>query len=738
QSLPTRLPAYLGLVLLLPLIARAQMPPQTGAPPLAYTAHLPGISVFSGNDNVTVAIPIFSKKGRGLGFGVAMVYNSSMYWNPSGTAFVPDYDTDQYGGWMVEPGLGTLDYDQVSVSSRDGRGYCLYSYDDDFRYYTPDGTMHPLSGYLSSDGETTYPLPPGTCHQGTLSTTGTATDGSGWTMSVTASGGKSASVNITSELMTARDGTVFNPMAPANQPAVEDTNGNYLSFANPNSAETDWYDTSGTNPVAKIINQSNCTNPVDGKLYPSCVEFEVPNADGGYATWTAYMANISVNTGSCPNVSAYSGTMTVPIYLVMPEYVGGSHWYYGFSYGGAGRLTTLDYPTGGATTFTNSDPCTFPDGTLASVAVGTNDGEGHTGVTTYTRSSASQTTIARGDGSKAVVTYDASGLPTDVQNYDTDGATLLSETKYTNTGGTPDFPETATNFLNGVQVSEQETSFDSSGDLTQLTQIDDLNGDAERVTSIQYFAPGKPSKITVGNGSTTAAETVITYDDYNSPSGLVGPSIALDNHDTAYSTGYTTRGNPTEISRSVVGSATLNTYFVYDTGGNVVSTVEPNGHAVSATYDQCGGTYPSSIAVPGGTEAMANDCGTGLLTSSSGPNGHQTSYSYDSYGRPASVSYPDGGGKTLSYLGPAEVEVQTKITSGGLVKTQYLLADGYGHPIFAQAADAGACDTVAIEYDEMGRVSGVSLPYSLTCGGTSTTGAEFTTTTYDGLGRPKV
>lgn len=337
--------AVASLVLLTPLAAPAQMPPQTGAPPFAYTAHLPGVSVFSGNDNVTVAIPIFGKQGRGLGFGVAMVYNSSMYWNPSGTAFVPDYDTDQYGGWMVEPGLGTLDYDQVSVSSRDGRGYCLYSYDDDFRYYTPDGTMHPLSGYLSSDGETTYPLPPGTCHQGTLSTTGTATDGSGWTMSVTASGGKSTSVNITSELMTARDGTVFNPMAPANQPAVEDTNGNYLSFANPNSAETDWYDTSGTNPVAKIISQSNCTNPVDGKLYPSCVEFEVSNADGGYATWTAYMANISVNTGSCPNLSAYSGTMTVPMYLVMPEYTSGSHWYYGFSYGGAGRLTTLDYPT---------------------------------------------------------------------------------------------------------------------------------------------------------------------------------------------------------------------------------------------------------------------------------------------------------------------------------------------------------------------------------------------------------
>ena len=491
-------------------VALAQTPPQSGIPPFRYSDHLANVSVYSANDNVTVTIPIFTKQARGVGLSVAMVYNSSMYWNPTGTAFTTDSDTEEYGGWVVQPDFGTVDYDQHDVSAKDGSGYCLYGYDNNFRYYSPDGTMHPLPGaYLASDGTTTYPLPPGTCHQGTLTTTATASDGSGWELSATASGGASAGVVFTKELMTARNGDRINLLAQgASEPAFEDTNGNYLSSA-ASSSETDWYDTTSINPVAKIINQSNCTNPVNGQQYPSCVEYEVPNADGGYATWKMYLANISVNSGSCSGVSAYSGTMSVPMYLTMPEYTSGSHWYYAFAYGGAGRLTTLDYPTGGVTTFTYSDPCTFPDGSVATVTVSTNDGQGHTGTTTYTRNNGGQTTISRPDGSKTIVNYDSSGLPTEVQNFDTDGSTLLSEDTYTNTGGTPDFPSTETEYLNGTEVTGVQTSFDSSGDLTSKTVTDELSG-ASRTTTISYFAPGKPSSITVSAGGTTYSQTNIT------------------------------------------------------------------------------------------------------------------------------------------------------------------------------------------------------------------------------------
>ncbi|MGH9533526.1 MAG: RHS repeat domain-containing protein [Terriglobales bacterium] len=739
---PVRLAALAAVAavacLLLGTPAQAQMPPQSGAPGFGYSDHWAGVSVYAANDNVTLTIPIFAKQGRGVGFDVAMVYNSTMYWNPTGTAFTTDSDTEEYGGWVVQPDFGTVDYDEHDVSARDGSGYCLYSYDENFRYYSPDGTMHSLPGaYLESDGQTTYPLPPGTCHQGRLSTTATASDGSGWTLSATASSSASATVNMTSEVMTARNGDTVNLLAAgAGQPVFEDTNGNYLSSGG-SGDETDWYDTTGTNPVAKIIHLTNCVNPVNGQQYPSCVEYEVPNAAGGYATWTMYLANLSVNSGSCSGVSAYSGTMTVPMFLVMPEYTTGSKWYYQFAYGGAGRLTALDYPTGGVTSFSNSDPCTFSDGTLATVAVSTNDGQGNTGTTTYTRNNAGQTTISRPDGSKTVVTYDASGLPTDVKNYQTDGATLLSEDTYTNTGGTPDFPATETEYLNGTEVTGVQTSFDSSGDLTSEIVTDEISG-AARTTTIGYFAPGKPSSITVSAGGTTYSQTNITYDNYGSPSGLVNPTTTLANHDSSYSTNFTNRSNPTEIARTVAGSTALDTYIAYDTGGNVVSTTEPNGHAVASAYNQCGGTYPSSIAVPGGNDSLANDCGTGLPLSTTGPNGHATTYTYNADGLLATITDPDSGGETISYgNGPVETEVQTDINGTTLQQTQYQVVDGYGRTIYAEAQDTTGCDIVATQYGRMGRVAAVSQPFSVAACGEKPGGSPvFTQTAYDGLGRP--
>lgn len=543
--------------------------------------------------------------------------------------------------------------------------------------------------------------------------------------------------------MTARNGTRYILGATAGQPAVEDTNGNYLSFtnpSNPNGYETDWTGTTGQVLIKDIVESSGCTNPVTGASAPQCEQVEVAEPGGTYQSFIIVDASVSAATGACGSVTGYSGTSQVPAYVVLPEYTAGSSWYYQFGYDGAGRLNYIRYPTGGVTTFSYGSLCTFNDGTVDSVSVTTNDAENHTGTTTYTRSSATFSEIDRPDGSRTLVSYDGNGLPTDVKKYDTDGSTLLSEVVSTNTAGTPEFPATAVTYLNGTKISERDTQFDSSGDLTQSTQIDwarDPSGNTKRTTAITYYAPGKPSQITVSEGGATYAQTTIAYDNYASPSGLVNPTTSLANHDSAYSTSYTSRDNPTEISRFVNGSSALNTYLAYDTGGNVVSTTTPNGHPVTAQYNQCGGTFPSSISVPGGSQTLTNDCYTGLLTNRQDANGQITNYGYDSFGRPHTVSTPDGGGTTLTYPSPNQVESQPKITST-ITGTGYTLADGYGRTIFQQTAvPTGKCDTIETIRDNMGRSADQSSPYNTTCGSPARA-STFSAVTRDGLGRLKI
>ncbi|MGH7192550.1 MAG: hypothetical protein ACREJM_03340, partial [Candidatus Saccharimonadales bacterium] len=120
----------------------------------------------------------------------------------------------------------------------------------------------------------------------------------------------------------------------------------------------------------------------------------------------------------------------------------------------------------------------------------------------------------------------------------------------------------------------------------------------------------------------------------------------------------------------------------------------------------------------------------GGLTSKTGPNGHMTTYGYDAYNRTNSIADPDGGSTSIGYLSPTETETQTTINSGGTL-TAYSFNDGFGRQIYAQTADGDTTETV---YGTMGRVAGISNPYST--GTPPGAGSQFTRTTYDGLGRP--
>src|SRR5262249_55295270 len=91
-------------------------------------------------------------------------------------------------------------------------------------------------------------------------------------------------------------------------------------------------------------------------------------------------------------------------------------------------------------------------------------------------------------------------------------------------------------------------------------------------------------------GGTMRAETIYEYDNYN-PDAFHAELSDCPNiigHDGAFSTGYLTRGNLTQTSRSLLdndGAATgsIISYAQYDIAGNVVKAIDANGNAT--TFD---------------------------------------------------------------------------------------------------------------------------------------------------------
>ena len=691
-------------------------------------------SLYSGNADISFTIPFINKPERGIPFFLGLTYNSDIYQN-NGYEFQPvgggAFNGKQLGagswGWMVDTPGGSMVNDTYIETCYYYVGRIRYPaiYDlyNNYRFYGPHGTMHPFSLSFSTSNQ---------CHSGNMSGSGYSTDGEGYYYN-------------TSTGLFGPDGVNYAPQVSGG--LVEDTNGNYISETS-STNETDYYDETGTE-VAKIIAEPNgCVSPVDGLSYPKCTEFEIlsPNSSN-YETYLEVLTTQAAGSNSNCGIGDYSGTATVPVYLVMPQYTSGSNWYYKFEYNdpaSRGFLTSVQWPTGGTTTFSYGSLCTFEDGGPASVSETDNDANGNQGTTTYTRSSGTMT-VNYPDSSKEIITYDSHGLPTDVQYYDTDGSTLLKEIQFTTNDP---YPLSAITYLNGYKISETSQTFNSNGQLTQEIDTDwarDPTGSTQRITNISYLSGtayananiiDRPTQIEVTNGSgTLRSETNITYDSYSSPSELL-PSSGAGNHDSTYNNTYTTRGNPTEIEQMTSSASGLTTVYGYEDTGNIVQATDPNGNKINTAYGNCADSYVSSQSVPGGSEILGYDCSRGDLTSMEGPNNNSTALSFDAYGNLSEVMDPDGGSTTLSYPDPNDTESVTATSPSGPSITAYDVTDGFGRTIYQQTASpTGYYDTVETEYNSTGEVAAISNPYNT--GHPATAGTQFTQYAYDGLGRAK-
>ena len=262
--------------------------------------------------------------------------------------------------------------------------------------------------------------------------------------------------------------------------------------------------------------------------------------------------------------------------------------------------------------------------------------------------------------------------------------------------------------------------------------------------------PGE-TKIFNGAGQ-QVAYTLLNYDEYGIRALQPAPGLSDAGHDPAYG-GDRLRGNVTTVWRAEDGShLNILTQNTFDIAGNLVKTVDPNGHA---TFYEFNGDSANLYALPTKiTKQQRQDYGANRETRfaydySIGkpgwmiePNGLITYYTYeDPLDRLTRIEHTDGAGllekETYSYPSPTAVIRQTdKEVAGDLGLQSQTLADGWGRTIETRQYE-GPSQYIrsATSYDELGRVKQTANPSRVDGSGQADGLAFVTTNTYDSLGR---
>ncbi len=394
-----------------------------------------------------------------------------------------------------------------------------------------------------------------------------------------------------------------------------------------------------------------------------------------------------------------------------------------------------------------------------------------------------------------------------------DGATwplTQPETNGAARANNPQVTQVLTTLADTSQVSGQTFSYDQYGNRTDAYEYDfgaagsGTTGAFIRRTHTDYVTTaayinatvdasagaslrGLPSQQWVSTdtaGSNKVSLAVYNYDQY----GLADcPNIV--GHDTAFTTGFTTRGNVTSVTGyadAASGTGAVTSTSNYDIAGNVVSTTDPLGNTTtvsfadsfcndngvrcgegytphtyallasvttpvpdaSTTYNYTAGTFGSTSAF---TTSTIYDYYTGLVYSTTDANGQTTTLSYkdaqgnlDPLDRLTSVVRPDGSRTDIDYgdtVGNIYVHSLADLDSARRTES-YRYFDGLGRAVRSQQYENSDTShpwvTADTEYDALGRVKRVSFPYRWSAGISSSFSTnKWAETVYDALGRVK-
>ena len=297
--------------------------------------------------------------------------------------------------------------------------------------------------------------------------------------------------------------------------------------------------------------------------------------------------------------------------------------------------------------------------------------------------------------------------------------------------------------LNGTLVSHNTYKYSST--LYLPTEVDDYDTTGTTVlrkTLTQYWA---------GNGPpTTKPQSVIVQDGQGNP--VAQTTYGYDETSLTATTGIPqhvsvgpSRGNLTSINRwNNISNSWIKTSYTYDDTGNPLSITDPNGNVTSMTYDSTG-LYANTVTQPS-TSGVQHidyynyDVNTGKPTwhtdqngSSPGDTLHTTNFTYnDPLGRLTKITYPpssNGQGETdINYNDSAQEATTTLIASPNQNQVSSQINDGYGRVVQSITSDGATAETT---YNSLGQVAYTTNPHYAT----PSSSDGVTSYAYDALGR---
>ena len=272
------------------------------------TTGLPQFGSFSGsvdkvnnaNLNVHLTIPIFDRAGRGLSLPSKLDYESSV-WFPVATGSSSAWQPAAQWGWgnIPDDHIGYVNFSLRTVPCIDPPATGTDQIWSGFQYYDSSGTPHPFSIVVD------YETGPA-CAQGQNTATGLATDGSGYTLTATASSGHVDTV------VTDVSGNVIhaaNRTSTASRD-MTDRNGNQITVTNLGGFT---YDT--LNPTIPVLTATGSGTPSSPRI------FAYTNPSGTTSQYAVNYTNYSVRTSfGCSGITEYnSASQALVSSITLPD-----------------------------------------------------------------------------------------------------------------------------------------------------------------------------------------------------------------------------------------------------------------------------------------------------------------------------------------------------------------------------------------------------------------------------------
>lgn len=728
----------------------------TGFPPFAPIESSSFDSVDLDNLNVHFSIPIVQKQGRGLPFTYILSYDSSIWYKgTSGSSF--QWQPVTNWGWHIQTDAATgwINYAKNTTNCLEngnvlGGTTTTYS---GWVYHDTSGTAHNFTGItkvVTNFGGTNNTCPPNQ----TTSLTSTTADGSGYTLHASGASGT----------ITGRGGMSYAPPIanPNGAGTITDRNGNQISV-NSSGAYTDTLSTpvltvSGTSPNPTTYKYTSPAGTqvaftINYKQYTVSPLFGC----SGFTQWGPNSEYL-VDNIQLPDGKTYNFTYEVtPADAHTPHYV-------------TARIASAKLPTGGTISYTysggnNGIECS--DGSAAGLSPrSTPDGSW-----VYTRSVSSDqstVTVKEPSGDQFVV-YSKAGQETERDIYQHLSTTAVRKSIYTCYNGAA-YPCNSTTITQPVttatvttkeinaqgtqnQYSQQVTTLNSTSGLP--TEEDDYGygfgavGGLLRKTLITYASLtngilDKPATVVVKDVNNGVwAQTTYGYDEYAVATTSEAQHVTVSG----------SRGNVTTINYLIgtppqTGVSNLYKHFTYNDTGTINTAYDysvsstTNGTATTYSYagTSCGNAFPTSSTAGGLTQLFAWNCTGGVLASTTDPNNNPITYTYNDpyFWRPASIKDQAQNVTSFTYTGETQVESSLPVNGSTSAVDVVTTLDSLGRVHFRQTRLAppsgGNFDTIETDYDNQGRVSRVTIPYTGTLAqANGSVGA--TTYTYDVLGR---